>query len=396
MLKVTGAGRPVRRCAALVVAAMLAVAPAAASGPGVAAPAPEEAAWTAPALPAPTGARPVGLRTTELRDTSRRDPWNPARVRELTVSLWYPARASTAPRARYVTVRESEMILRRHRVEGVPADLLSRIRVHARVAAPPVAAPGRGLPLVLLSPGFALPRSSLTGLAEELASRGYAVAAVDHAYEAAAIRHPDGRVTGCLACERRPEGAVVAATRAADLSFVRQRLIRSARAGGLPRLDPSRVALVGHSMGGAAAFEALRTDSGFALGVNMDGTVHTSGTTTVERPFVLLGAGEHGRPGSDRTWDRAWQDLSGWRRWFSVDGAGHLSFTDYAPLLERIGRAGPDVTLPSGDGSRITRELIVALLDERLPHRFGPRLDAVAQHLPEVRRHDSPVAPATG
>ncbi|MDQ0937545.1 alpha/beta hydrolase family protein [Streptomyces turgidiscabies] len=375
-----------RRRAALLAAAMLAVAPAA-GGRGEAAPSQEVIAWSAPVLPTPTGAGPVGLRTMELRDTSRRDPWDPARVRESMVSLWYPAQASKAPRAHYVTARESEMILRLHRVEGVPADLLSRTRVHARVAAPPLAAAGSGRPLVLVSPGFALPRSSLTGLAEELASRGYAVAAVDHAYESPAIRHPDGRVTGCLACERDPDGAVVATTRAADLSFVRRRLIRSAGAGGLPRLDPSRVALVGHSMGGAATFEALRTDPGFAVGVNMDGTVHTAGRTRVGKPFMLLGAGEHGRPGVDRTWDRAWEDLSGWRRRFSVFGAGHLSFTDYAPLLERIGRAGKSVTLPAGDGSRITRELIVAFLDERLLNLFGPRLDAVEQHRPEVRRH---------
>lgn len=388
MLMVTGAGRPWRRCAVLLATVMLAVAPAA-NGRSAADPPPGTAAWTALALPAPTGTRPIGVRTTQLRDTSRRDPWNPSRVRELMVSFWYPAQPSHAPRARYVTARESEMILRLHQVEGAPADLLSRTRVHAREAAPPLAVPGRGMPLVLLSPGFSLPRSSLTGLAEELASRGYAVAAVDHAYEAAAISHPDGRVTGCRACKRGTEGAAVSATRAADLSFVRQRLIRAAGAGDgtLPPLDPSRVALVGHSMGGAAAFEAMRTDPGFAAGANIDGTLQTGGRTPVDKPFMLLGAGEHGRPGADPTWDRAWRDLSGWRRWFAVGGAGHLSFTDYAPLVERTGRAGEGVTLGSREGSRITRELIAAFLDERLLHRSWSGIDAVAQHRPEVRRH---------
>ncbi|MGA4846180.1 alpha/beta hydrolase family protein [Streptomyces sp. G5(2025)] len=390
MLKVTGAVRPLRRCGVLVAAAMLAVAPAAANGRSAAEPPPPRtAAWTAPVLPAPTGALPVGLRTTELRDTARRDPWNPDRVRELMVSFWYPARPSQVPRARYVSARESEMILRRHRVEGAPADLLSRTRVHARTLAPPLPAPARGLPLVLLSPGFSLPRSSLTGLAEELASKGYAVAAVDHAYEAAAIGHPDGRVTGCRACKRGTDGATVSATRAADLSFVRERLLRSAASGGgaLPPLDPSRVALVGHSIGGSAAFETLRKDTGFAAGVNMDGTFHTTGRSTVRRPFMLLGAGEHGRPGADPTWDKAWRDLSGRRRWFAVDGAGHLSFTDYAPLIERIGRTGKDVTLPARDASRITRELVTAFLDEQLLHRPWSGPDAVAQHRPEVKRH---------
>ncbi|MEU4146704.1 alpha/beta hydrolase family protein [Streptomyces parvulus] len=390
MTKVTGAGRPARRSTALVAALLLAVAPSCAGGrSAAAAPAPKVArvAPTAlPALPAPTGALPVGLRTTQLTDTSRRDPWNPGRHRELALSLWYPALPSRAPHASYVTARESEQILRFHRVKGVPADLLSRTRVHARLAPPSLPAPARGLPLVLLSPGFALPRTSLTGLAEELASRGYAVAAVDHAYEAPAITHPDGRVTGCEACERRPEGARVAAVRAADLRFLRERLLGSPGTAGLPPLDPARVAVVGHSMGGAAAFEALRTDPGFAAAANLDGTVHTAGKGPVDRPFLLLGAGEHGRPGADPSWQRTWRDLSGPRRWLSVRGAGHLSFTDYAPLLERTGTAGPGVTLAASDAQRITRELVAAFLDERL-RQHGPRLDTAAADDPAVVGH---------
>ncbi len=39
------------------------------------------------------------------------------------------------------------------------------------------------LPLIVLSPGFTMPRSTLTALAEDLASHGYVVAGVDHTYE---------------------------------------------------------------------------------------------------------------------------------------------------------------------------------------------------------------------
>ncbi len=138
-------------------ALLLAVAPSCEGGRSAAAAPAPEVARDAPALPAPTGALPVGLRTTQLSDTSRRDPWNPDRHRELTVSLWYPALPSRAPHASYVTARESELILRFHRVRGVPADMLSRTRVHARLAPPPLAAPATGLPLVLLSPASHCP-----------------------------------------------------------------------------------------------------------------------------------------------------------------------------------------------------------------------------------------------
>lgn len=38
-----------------------------------------------------------------------------------------------------------------------------------------------------------MPRATLTGLAEELASRGYIVAGIGHNYEADGIMFPDGR-----------------------------------------------------------------------------------------------------------------------------------------------------------------------------------------------------------
>ncbi|MGW0394922.1 alpha/beta hydrolase family protein [Streptomyces sp. NPDC003042] len=389
--------------AAVTVAAVLALAPAAdarhaaagpADPPGQAGP----AVTAEPRLPAPTGGLPVGLRTLALRDASRSDPWEPGRVRELMVSVWYPALPSRAPRAAYVTARESEMILRQHRVEGVPDDLLSRTRVHARTGAPPLPSSGGGLPLVLLSPGFSLPRSSLTALAEDLASRGYAAAAVDHAYESAAITYPDGRVTGCAACRPAVKGAEVAATRAADLSFVRGRLTAAgsapAEAADLPRLDPARVAVVGHSIGGAAAFEAMLADPAFTAGVNMDGTFHPSGTASLERPFLLLGADRHGPPGTDPSWDSAWQRLTGPRAWFSVAGAVHTSFTDYAALTEATGPAASAGQSPpaapalsAAQATYLTRELVAAFLDGHLRHRSDAPLEALDVRHPQLRRH---------
>jgi predicted dienelactone hydrolase len=389
IVKVTGTGRAVRRCAVLVAAVLLSLVSACgqppAGTPRVATP-----AVPAPVLPEPTGSRPVGLRILELRDTSRRDPWDPSRVRELMVSLWYPARHSTAPTARYVTRRESELILRAHRIEGVPADLLSRVRVHAARDAPPTAVAGPGLPLVVLSPGFSLPRTSLTALAEDLAGRGYAVAAVDHAYEAAAISHPDGRITDCRACHGSPDGRRVAAGRAVDLTYVRRQLLSLSGADRrrMPRLDPARVAAVGHSMGGAAAFEALRTDPGFAAGADLDGTLYSGGTARVGRSFLMLGADEHGSPGADPSWERAWHRLSGWRRWYSVAGAGHVSFTDYGLLGERLGRVAPGTAQDAADVLGITRRLVAAFLDERLRAAPASGPDAIARGDARIRRHD--------
>ncbi len=59
---------------------------------------------------------------------------------------------------------------------------------------------------MVLSPGFTNSRSTLTALAEDLASHGYVVAGIDHTYESFATAFPDGRVTTCLAREARRRG----------------------------------------------------------------------------------------------------------------------------------------------------------------------------------------------
>src|ERR1700728_3584148 len=115
-----------------------------------------------------------------------------------------------------MTPAESELQLTSRGITGIPPDTLSRVETNAVGDAAP-AGRQHGLPLVVLSPGFTNSRSTLTALAEELASHGYVVAGIDHTYESRATAFPDGRVTTCLAREapRRDGMEEVAAGRAA-------------------------------------------------------------------------------------------------------------------------------------------------------------------------------------
>jgi hypothetical protein len=194
-----------------------------------AAPAPSSAATTVDAraqLPRPTGPHSVGRGTLHLVDTERPDPWVPsAGARQLMVSMYYPARPGAGgPTAPYMTTEEARLLLQLRAPDAtVPPEVISGVRTWAHTDARP--AHGR-FPLVVLSPGFTFPRSTLTGLAEDLASRGYVVALVDHPYENAGTTLPDGRTLPCAICDPLPEGgpAVVAQSRAEDLSFVLDRL----------------------------------------------------------------------------------------------------------------------------------------------------------------------------
>jgi dienelactone hydrolase len=351
-------------------------------------------------LPEPTGPSPVGTTSLWLTDTSRPDPWAAGvSARELMVSVWYPATAPDGRTAQYMTSAESGLQLTSRGITAVPPDALSTVRTNAVTDAAPTGGQ-RALPLVVLSPGFTNSRSALTALAEDLASHGYVVAGIDHTYESFATAFPDGRVTTCLARLARRRGTgfqeKVAAGRAADVSFVLGELTGPHRAwpgGGL--IDPSRIAMAGHSAGGAAAIAAMLADSRIRAGIDMDGaTAALIPDEGLSRPFLFLGKqsnytpakqspGIPGKPGPVSTWERDWKLMTGWKRWLLVAGAVHASFTDLGLLADQ---SGIDVgaALPAARSLDITRAYVRAFFDQHLRSTPQALLDQPSPRYPEV------------
>ena len=343
-----------------------------------------------PSLPEPTGPCPVGITSVWLTDTSRPDPWAAGvSARELMISLWYPASPSGEPRARYMTPAESELQLTSRGITGVPPDTLSTVRTNAAVDARP-AGQQRGLPLVVLSPGFTNARSTLSALAEDLASHGFVVAGIDHTYESYGTAFPDGRVTTCLAREasRRGRGEKVVAGRAADVGFVLNQLTGAHPAWpGAGLIDPAQIGMAGHSVGGAAAIAAMLADSRILAGIDMDGATHAPiPEDGLSRPFLFLGKQANYTPGSGgavTTWEHDWKLLAGWKRWLLVAGAVHASFTDLALLADQVGiDTGADLS-----GARsldITRGYVRAFFDQHLRGKPQVLLDQPSPRYPEV------------
>ncbi|KDN88219.1 alpha/beta hydrolase family protein [Kitasatospora cheerisanensis] len=254
------------------------------------------AAWAfpVPQFPEPSGPFAVGTRVVQWTDAARPETFtpDPDDRRTVVVQLWYPARPvpSGAPRARYLGRTEQEARTVRDALAGtagLPGFLLdgaTRARSRA-VCDAPVADGGGRFPLVLFSPGSGGVRTQNTAWAEELASHGYAVAALDHPYDSAAVVLDDGRTirSATASTGDRDADEVLAADwtaiRAADLGFVLDRLEGLDR-GEYPgdpltgRLDTGRTAVAGHSMGGAAALQAARHDARFAAALDLDGFPH--------------------------------------------------------------------------------------------------------------------------
>ncbi|MEV5976733.1 alpha/beta hydrolase [Streptomyces sp. NPDC052114] len=361
-------------------------------------------------LPRPSGPHRIGRDTLHLVDEARRDPWVPSTgARELMVSVFYPARRDdNDARAPYLATKEAALLLKGQKLDQrFDAEQLTSVHTNARLLAR--AAPGRH-PLVALSPGFTLHRATLTGLAESLASRGHIVAVVDHAYESYGTEFPDekgsARMRTCVACEKVGESpstgtgenkvlAAAARNRAEDLSFVVDELTAPSRRddGRHPDyaalIDPRRIGAAGHSLGGNAAAVAIGTDPRIRAAANVDGTffapVPSAGTS---RPVLMLGTDKKHHPrADDTTWLREWRRLDGWKRWFTVAGSGHFTFTDLPVLSGQLGMTDPSAPLSGTRSGQITNGYVTAFFDRNLLGRHRPLLDGPSKADPEVAFH---------
>ncbi len=386
-----------RRTAVAAVLALVLPLPIAGTSSALAAPGPvataapvAEASTASLNLPRPTGWQPVGRSTLHLVDGDRPDPWVPsAGARQLMVSMYYPARPATGgPATPYLTTEEARLLLD-FQVPGgnVPSEAATGLHPWARTDARP--ASGR-FPLVVLSPGFTLPRATLTGLAEDLASRGYVVAAVDHTYETSGTTFPDGRTLTCAICrDPAPDTfAAVPPSRAKDISFVLDRLTGPRPAWPYAHMiDRDRIGMAGHSIGGNSAAGTMAADQRIRAGVNMDGKFFDPFPAggLGGRPFLMLGTQSvHNPSGWDTSWNDAWARMDGWKRWLSVTGSDHGSFTDGPLIGARAGLPDPEATLAPLRAEKITRAYVGAFFDLHLKGIPQRLLDRPSAAYPEV------------
>ncbi|WP_329561103.1 alpha/beta hydrolase family protein [Kitasatospora sp. NBC_01266] len=356
--------------------------------------APATATATAPTrsfqgtLPAPTGPYAAGEDVIHLTDASRPDPWVPSSgPRQLTVTMVYPAVPGTGTPAPYMTLAEAAGVIQQRKMpasSGVTPQNLSSVTTHAFDGARPQS--GK-YPLVVLSPAFEDPRMVLTSLATDLASHGYVVALVGHTYEDSGETLANGQTPPCAICDDPAlDLDSVAASRALDVSFVIDQLTHGNTAWRLAHLiDKHEIGMAGHSIGGAAAAATMIADPRVRAGVNMDGTFHPAPMPgQINRPFLMLGAAVNHAPGGDdyTVWEQAWAALGGYKKWLTVAGADHFSFSDLDLLLEEAGFPTPP--LSPERGVVITREYATAFFDQTLKGIHSPLLDGPSPNNPEV------------
>jgi dienelactone hydrolase len=298
---------------------------------------------------------------------------DPARPTHATmIQLFYPTCATPGRPAPYMPKRTADLTAK---ALHYPAPLVQSIDTHALAGGP--ALPG-ARPVVLFSPGLTELRSDATALTEDLARRGYVVAAIDHPTESALVEFPDGHiVTGSFhdsndpATSTRLRGQAVM-HRIGDIKAVLAALPALNAQGTLRgRLDLRRIGMFGFSLGGAATASAMRSLPQIRAGVDLDGSVYGSAVTQpLYRPFLFLARDGHSNQ-TDTSWAADWTKLRGWRRQIHLIGAGHGDFSDTASFLHQL---NPGATDPSGyygpidpdQATTATRTMLAAFFDRFL------------------------------
>jgi len=157
----------------------------------------------------PTGSSPIGTRYLLLADTSRTEPFEPRRssFREITAQVWYPAEDDCRDHAEHYwrdASARSRAWTKAHDLDWIPFlwSHLDRIPIHACLHAPISSRPPAH-PVLVFSHGYWQIGGFNTALMEELASHGYVVLSIAHAFETPFSIYPDGRIPSCSKTQPR-------------------------------------------------------------------------------------------------------------------------------------------------------------------------------------------------
>lgn len=354
-------------------------------------------------LPKPSGRYDVGLQTAKLLDKTREDPFAPSqRPRALMVSFFYPAgRDSALCLADYMPPATAAFEDQRFAQYGLPNGTFEKLslQVSCRNSSTDTYKHANGrdhCPVVLFSPGLGTSRLLYSAIAQSVASAGYFVATIDHPYDADIVEFPDGElVFAANITDADIDRAVL--TRAQDASFVLDELNASSAAkdrfpGASCAPELSKVAMFGHSLGGAAAAAAMLNDSRILGGVNLDGSFQGPVVEQgLDRPFLIFGNEDHNRS-TDDSWAAIWPRLRGWRVELQLRGAQHYAFADSGLLVKVLGLSGRlskelEALIGTLDGERaleIVRAYGVAFFEFVLRGVEGRLLQGPDERFPEV------------
>ena len=397
------------------------------------------------ALPKPTGTYDVGIKYVHLIDKSRTDPFldTSTKNRELMVKVYYPAQQDAKTDDRKSVSRyfhNSHGLIRSftafYSMPDFVFDHLLLVRTNSKEGLQ-LSEQQQNYPVVLFSHGAGTSMEVQTSQSEDLASHGYIVAAIDHTYVSAATVFPDRIVSAREATtdfNTVEPAEIITQIMADDAAFVMEQLseMNDGKFVSLfeGKLDLEKIGIIGHSVGGAVAYNQAINDSRVKAAINLDGRVYI----TPEDPknmaaFLMLASDKYHVQtlqdrqsllknfedmtseekknilfmyGSQEAYDEAYNkdfqnvvgltdvlDISG--NLFTIEGSDHMKFTDIglfigaSQLRELIGIGGKTDPVKC---LAITKSLTVAFFDQHLKGENKVTLESLLKKYPSLKRID--------
>ena len=353
-------------------------------------------------LPSPTGSFAPGR---------AQYAWiNPKTNEELAVWIWYPARpSSTARPAEYLpapwrtALRERQGAFLRSFFKRDPLAVGTHSESNAAIAPD-----RRAYPVVVLRPGGSALTADFTSIAEDLSSHGYIVAGFDAPSRSLVVVTSDGRSIG-----RAPGNSVenangdlsdpvvarLLAMWTSDTRFVVDQLERvndgSIATPFAGRMDLARLAMAGHSFGGATALQFCHEDGRCRAAIDMDGIPFGSVVADgLDKPAMFL-LSDHSREMADpasqqvvRQIQSVYDRLPPPRLHATIRTANHFTFSDQSllnsptalALLRLTGFGGLDARR----GLAMSADFVRTFVDVTLNGASPATLTQVSERYPEV------------
>lgn len=389
-------------------------------------------------LPRPTGSYTIGIKYFHLTDANRADPFlaHTARKRELMVKVYYPAkRDDTKPFSPYFhgSLRLLQAFAAFYQMPSFLFDHFRLVKTYAKDGLP-LSVEQPSYPVVLFSNGAGTSMEVETSQSEDLASHGYIVVSIDHTYVSSATVFPGGIVNAHEATTdfKTPEPAEpITQIMTDDDKFVIEQLGEM----NVGKMDPAfqgklnidEIGVIGHSVGGAVAYNMAINDRRVKAAINLDGTVYiTPKHATAIAPFLMLANDRYhvqaiikgqnlmqkfeatpqgkkelqaiyGSPQAYQTqYNKAQQNIRGLREvlkasgnLYTIEGSDHMKFTDIGlflgnqrlrELLQIGGKTEPTLCL------QMTQALTTAFFDHHLKGLSAEALTSIVTTYPKLKR----------
>lgn len=293
-------------------------------------------------------------------DRSRGDFDSSDMGRSIIISLFYPAEtnAESPTVSSYARLFDpcAEMALASLKEMGADEEHIKSIGIPVVNQAEPMYTAEKR-PVILYVPAFGIVRDMYMFQIENLVKQGFIVVTIGATDESMFSIYPDGRFirqAGKMSSIESTDTVLwdeLLQTRVEDILYTAAHLQELESCFSSPLMDMERIGLVGHSLGGAAVFEAVKRKADFRAAILLDPSfhlLHLQEGADIATPFLVMRqekcTHEELKPQFSEVilnpfvdgYEGLYYYLSGYKSCLKVEGANHMTFSD-VPLLFKEG-----------------------------------------------------------